>query len=393
MKYDFDSPIERRGTGSMKWDLLEERFGRGDILPYWVADMDFQSPPEVLDALRRKLDHGVFGYPVVTDSLLEAVAGWERGRHGWSVDKSWITWAPGVVAGLSFAVMAFTRPGEQIILQTPVYPPFYQTVELAGRRVVKNPLARRGGRYAMDIEGLEKLVTPTCRTLILCSPHNPVMRVWEKEELEALAELAARKDLLIIADEIHQDFVFSGSRHTCFASLPEMGGRTVTFIAPSKTFNLAGLSSSAAIIPNGILRGAYNAALNRFHLARLNTLGLAAMEAAYSKCAEWCDQLVAYIEGNRDFTETFVRERLPRAVMDHPEGTYVFWLDFRGYGFNEKTLADFLVSEAGVALNSGADYGTEGAGFARLNAGTARSRLEEGLVRIADALEKRGERA
>jgi cystathionine beta-lyase len=389
MNYDFDDYIERRNSNSMKWDLLEEKFGKADILPFWVADMDFKSPPEVRAALSAKLDEGVLGYPVVPDSLFESIINWEKKRHGFKVAKESISWAPGVVAGLAFAVMAFTKPGDGVILQSPVYPPFYELIETAGRRVVKNPLKRVRGRFTFDLEHLESIVTPNCRTLILCSPHNPVARVWKKRELKALAELAEKKDMLILADEIHQDIVYSDAKHTCFASLSgDAANRSLTFIAPSKTFNLAGLASSVAIIPNESLRKRYQSILVRFHLHRLNMMGLVAMEAAYRDCAGWADEMVAYLEGNRDFAEKFIKERMPKAKMDHPEGTYIFWIDFRGYGFDGESLKDFLINKAGVAMNSGTDFGSEGAGFARLNVGTTRALLAEGLERIASALEK-----
>ena len=388
MKYDFDSYIDRHNTNCEKWDWLKETFGRDDLLAMWVADMDFAAPPEVLDALRNKIDHGVLGYPIVPENVFRSIMNWEKTRHGWSFDKSAITWAPGVVAGLAFSLMAFTKPGDSVIIQTPVYPPFYRIINDAGRHIVKNPLRRENGRFVMDIDGLEKLITPTCRTLILCSPHNPVARVWTKDELTALAELAERKDMLIIADEIHQDLVFSDAKHTCFASISkDAGSRTLTFIAPSKTFNIAGLKASVAVIPDETLRGRYISVLERFHLNSLNMFGFIAMETAYGKCAEWLDQLMVYLEGNRDFTEKFVRERMPKAKMDHPEGTYIFWIDFRGYGFNSQTLEDFLVNRAKVALNNGLSFGIEGDGFARINVGTPRAKLAEGLERIANALE------
>lgn len=389
MKYDFDRYVERRNTGSMKWDTLKERFGTDDVLPFWVADMDFKSPPAVIEALQKKLEQGVLGYPAVQDSLLEAVAAWQRTRHSWDVDKSWIAWAPGIVAGLSFSMIAFTEPDEEVIIQTPVYHPFFSVVKSSGRTLVANPLKRENGRYVMDLEHLESLITPKCRTLILCSPHNPIMRVWSKGELEALADLAKRKDMLILADEIHQDLVYSDAKHTCFASLSaDAANRTVTFAAPSKTFNIAGLASSAAIIPNETLRAKYEETLERFDLDGLNLMGQAAMEAAYAKCADWADQVMAYMEGNRSFVEKFLKERMPKAKMDHPEGTYIFWIDFRGYGLSGDALQEFLLKKAKVALNDGRAFGPDGDGFARLNIGTTRKQLEEGLTRIAEALER-----
>ncbi len=390
MKYNFDKYIDRRNTGCEKWDGLEEEFGRKDLLAFWVADMDFPAPPEVLEAVHKKVDQGALGYPIMPKSLYDAIRLWEEKRHGWKFGNEAISWAPGVVAGLSFAVMALTKPGDGVIIQTPVYPPFYRTVREAGRIINENPLKYENGRYVMDLEGLEKLITPTCRTLILCSPHNPVARVWSKEELEALAELAERKDMIIIADEIHQDLVYSDARHICLASLSEeTAKRVITFIAPRKTFNIAGMKASVAIIPDAKLRAMYISVLERFHLNSVNILGITATEAAYSKCGEWLDELLAYLEKNRDYTEKFVRERMPKAHMDHPEGTYIFWIDFRGYGFNAETLERFLVEEAGVALNKGLNFGSAGDGFARINIGTTMEMLKEGLEKIASALDKR----
>ncbi len=389
MKYDFNKYIDRRGTDCEKWDGLKDDFGRDDLLAMWVADMDFPAPPEVLAAIHNKVDEGALGYPMIPDSLRDAICAWEREHYGWEFGREALSWAPGVVAGLSFAVMGLTKPGDQIIIQTPVYMPFYRTVREAGRIIVKNPLIYENGRYTMNFDELEKLVTPTCRTLILCSPHNPVARVWSREELERLADIAIRKNMIIIADEIHQDLVFSDAKHICIGSLPGMAKRTVTFIAPSKTFNIAGMKASVAIIPDELLRGIYVSVLERFHLNSINILGITAMEAAYGKCGEWHKELMAHLEGNRDYMEAFVKERMPKARMDHPEGTYIFWIDFRGYGFNDETLTDFLVNEAKVALDPGIWFGVEGDGFARLNIGTTRAMLKEGLERIAGALDKR----
>ena len=389
MKYDFNKYMDRRGTDCEKWDGLKDDFGRGDLLAMWVADMDFPAPPEVLEAIHKKVDEGALGYPMIPDSLRDTVRAWEREHYGWEFGREAVSWAPGVVAGLSFAVMGLTKPGDQIIIQTPVYMPFYRTVREAGRIIAKNPLKYENGRYTMDFEGLEKLITPTCRTLILCSPHNPVARVWSREELERLTDIAIRKNMIIISDEIHQDLVYSDAKHICIGSLPGMAERTVTFIAPSKTFNIAGMKASVAIIPDELLRGIYVSVLERFHLNSINILGITAMEAAYSKCGEWHRELVAHLEGNRDYMEAFVKERMPKAHMDHPEGTYIFWIDFRGYGFNDETLTDFLVNEAKVALDPGTWFGVEGDGFARLNIGTTRAILKEGLERIAGALDRR----
>ncbi len=389
MKYDFDKYIERRGTDSEKWDGMTEDFGTDDLLAMWVADMDFKTPPEILDAIRAKLDEGILSYPVLPDSLRDAVRAWEKEHYGWEFGREAVCWATGVIAGLSFAVMGVTKPGDGIIIQTPVYKPFYRTVREAGRIIVENPLVYKDGRYEMNFAELEKLVTPTCRTLILCSPHNPVARVWSREELEKLADIVRRKNMIVLSDEIHQDLVYSDAKHTCLASLPGMEKHVMTFFAPSKTFNLAGLKTSVGIIPDERLRAIYISVLERFHLNSINVIGIVAMETAYTKCGEWHRQLMEYLEANRDYTEKFVRERMPKARMDHPEGTFIFWIDFRGYGFNNRTLQEFLVKEAKVALDPGVWFGRAGDGFARINIGTTRAQLKEGLERIAAALDKR----
>ena len=389
MEYNFDKCINRKGTNCEKWDGLKESFGRDDLLPMWVADMDFSAPPEIIAALHKKVDEGAMGYPVMPDSLRDAVCSWEKEHYGWEFGREAVCWSPGVVTGLAFSVMGFTHPAEQVIIQTPVYNPFYRTIREAGRIIVKNPLIRENGRYTMNFDELERIVTPTCRTMIFCSPHNPSSRVWSREELERLADIAVRKDMLIISDEIHQDLVYSDATHICIASLPHMSERTVTFVSASKTFNIAGLKASAAVIPDPRLRAVYLSVLERFHQNSLNILGITAMETAYTKCGKWHAELMKYLQESRDYTEKFIKERMPKAHMDHPEGTYIFWIDFRDYGFNDKTLRKFLADEAHVALDPGTWFGTEGDGFARINIGTPRVLLKEGLNRIADALEAR----
>lgn len=386
MKNNFDEYIERRGTDCEKWDGLKEFFGRDDILAFWVADMDFKSPAPVLEAVCEKVNHGVLGYPKVSESLLDSVQSWQKRRHDFCFDKDAIAWAPCVMTGIAFAIMATTKANDGIIIQTPVYPPFYRAIRDAGREIVKNPLKRENGRYVMDLEGLERLITPTCRTLLLCSPHNPVSRVWTKQELEALADVAKRRDLIIISDEIHQDIVYSGSKHVCIASLPDMDKRVMSFSAPSKTFNIAGLKAAFAVIQNKDLLEKYKKATDRFHFEAPNILAMTAMEAAYTKGDPWLCDLLEYLGENKKMTEDLISTRMPKAKMDTPEGTYVFWIDFRGYGFNSETLHDFLVNKARVALNKGTSFGVEGDGFARLNIGTQRAQLKEGLNRIADAL-------
>lgn len=387
MIYDFDTPLNRRGTNCMKWDDMGARFGRDNLLPFWVADMDFRSPPEVVEVLRGAVDSGVFGYPVMTDGLRDSVAKWQETRHGWKVDAGCVGFTPGVVTGLACAVNAFTSPGDGIVIQTPVYPPFFDVIAGSGREIVENPLLEGDERYEMDYDGLRELLAsrPNVKALILCSPHNPVARVWTREELRSLAGICLEHGVVVFSDEIHQDLAFSDAVHVPLAlASPEIVPNLVTLVAPSKTFNLAGLASSAWIA-EGDAAEAMNESIGRMHLERLNMLGALAMETAYRKGSAWLDELLTYLEGNRTLVETFLRERLPGAMLKHPEGTYIFWLDFRGYGLSSDGLQRILVEEAGVALNAGTTFGRQGEGFARLNIGCPRAQLEEGLSRIAKA--------
>ena len=392
MDYDFDVSVPRKGTGCKKWDLLGSLFGQEDLLPLWIADTEFPAPPPVLEALHRRVDHGIFGYPVRGRSVREAVAGWQRSRHGWDVDPDWVCHAPGVMPGVAVALEALTRPGDGVVVQPPVYPPFHSVVEANGRRLLWNPLVRREGRYGMDLEGLERHLAAGSRTVLLCSPHNPVARVWTREELTHLGQLCARYDARILSDEIHQDVVFSdGGVHVPLASLSrDLAARTLTFVAPSKTFNLAGFYTSGVVIPDPHLRGAYEKRLGSLFLAGANQLGLVAMEAAYREGGPWLDELLRYLEGNRDVLEAFLRDRLPGVVLDHPEGTFVFWLDFRAWETDPAAIQAFLVGEARVALNDGATFGPGGEGFARINIGCPRGMLLEGLKRIHSAAARRG---
>lgn len=387
MAYDFDTPVNRRGTGCMKWDDMGAVFGRGDLLPFWVADMDFRSAPEIIETLREAVDFGVFGYPVMGDSARQAVADWERTRFGWDVDPRHVDFLPGVVPGLGFAIQAFTKPGDGIVIQTPVYPPFFGIIKDNGREVIENPLIDAGTRYEMDFENLEELLSrPNVSALLLCSPHNPVARVWTRGELSRLAELCAAHNVFVFSDEIHQDLVFSDAKHLPTAhAAPELKSRLVTLVAPSKTFNIAGLSGSAWIAEDEKVTAAMRKSLSTLHMERINLLAVKALEVAYRKGAPWLDELMGYLEKNRMIVENFVRERLPRAELKHPEGTFIFWIDFRGYGLSPAELQRVLVNEARVALNPGTSFGKEGEGFARFNVGCPRAQLEEGLARIAEA--------
>ncbi|MDR3165986.1 MAG: PatB family C-S lyase [Synergistaceae bacterium] len=389
-KYDFDSRIDRTGTACEKWDDLKINFGREDLLPFWVADMDFRSAPEITEALRERVEFGVFGYPSEQmETYREAVANWERRRHGWGVSLDEVGLMPGVITGLSVALCELTAPGDGVVIQSPIYPPFFREITHNGRKVVENPLAETDKGYVMDLDHLRSVLTPDVKAILLCSPHNPVARVWKKEELQDLGRLCVEHDIAVICDEIHQDLIYSDAKHIPLSlACPELEGRMVTLAAPSKTFNIAGLRASAWIARDREIYRRLHSAFRRFHLGGINMFGLAALEAAYNRCEAWLDALMEYLEKNRDTVEKFLASRLPRVKLKHPEGTYIFWLDFRDYSFEQKELMDVLVNRAGVAMNNGVPFGRMGEGFARLNIGCPRSQLEAGLDRLADAFGK-----
>jgi cystathionine beta-lyase len=384
--YDFDTPINRKGTDCEKWDEIATVFGRDDLLPFWVADMDFKSAPEIVEALKEKVASGVFGYPIMTDSARESVASWLSGRHGFDVEASEVGFSPGIITSLSIAVQEFTSPGDGVVIQTPVYPQFFALIKKTGRAVVENPLRETEDGYEMDFENLRRVITPDVKAMLLCSPHNPVGRVWRRGELKQLAEICAERGVVVLSDEIHQDIIYSGAKHEPFQlAAPEASDCSVTFVAPSKTFNLAGLCGSAWVAKDEKIASRMERALSSVHCANINMLAHAALETAYRNGAPWVDQLVAYLEGNRDFLEKFLREHMPKAKMKRAEGTFVLWLDFRGYGLDGKELQRALVEKAKVALNPGAAFSRDCGGFARMNIGCPRATLEEGLSRIGKA--------
>jgi cystathionine beta-lyase len=387
--YDFDTPVDRRGTNCEKWDGLKRDFGREDLLPFWVADMDFKSSPEIIEALREKVEFGVFGYPIMSDSGRAAVAEWERVRHGWDVKPKDVGYVAGVVAGLAAAVCEFTDPGDGVVIQPPIYPPFFRVVRNNGRIPVENPLKETEGGYEMDLDHLKKVLTPGVKALLLCSPHNPVARVWRREELAALAEICLERGVMIICDEIHQDIVYSDAKHTPLSlAAPFIDPLLVTFVAPSKTFNIAGLTASAWIANDAGTAARMKRVLDRMQLSGLNLMALTALEAAYTKGTPWLDAALAYLEGNRDFVTGFIRDELPRVGLKHPEGTYIFWLDFRDYGLKNSELTGILINEARVALNNGVNFGSCGEGFVRLNIGCPKAQLADGLSRIKKAFSR-----
>ncbi len=386
MQDGFDRIIERAGTASLKWDGRGERFGREDVIPLWVADMDFLAPRCVRDALERRLAHGVFGYTRMPAGFAEAIASWLARRHGWQARPEWVVPCAGVVFGLYAAVRAFAAPGDGVVVQPPVYDPFYRAVESGGRTVVRSPLRPAGGSYEMDLAGLEACLAAGARMMLLCSPHNPGGRVWRRAELEAVLAAAARRDALVVCDEIHADMVFPGSRHVPIGSLPGAEERVITLSSPTKAFNFPALPVGYAVIADESLRSRFREELRRIPSPTPSIFAIDAVMAAYTEGEGWLEAALSYLDGNRAAVERFCAERLPGVRAMRPQASYLSWIDFRGLGLSENDLHERLVREAGVGLSRGSSYGQEGSGFMRLNFGCPRSLLDQALERIALAL-------
>lgn len=387
MDFDFDQIVERRNTDCTKWDHAPVLFESPDVLPMWVADMDFAAPPVALAAIEARMQHGVFGYVKPSERYYAAVIDWMARRHQFAVSRTWVDTSPGVVPALGTLVRALTEVGDAVIIQPPVYPPFAQVVEQNDRKLVLNPLIWKNDRYEMDLEDFAQKVTAHhVRLLILCSPHNPVGRVWTKAELRALGDVCKRHGVIVIADEIHADLVLPGSVHTPFASLPDHAAFTATCVAPSKTFNIAGLQAAFTIIADDHTRERYQAELHRSGYYSPNVIGMAAAQAVYEEGDTWLDALLIYLEQNVQLIDETIRRDLPSLRFVRPEGTYLAWFDCRALGLSRDELTAFFRHKARVGINDGHTFGDEGDGFIRLNFGCPRSVLKEGLARIATAL-------
>lgn len=386
----FDTVIARQNSGSTKWDDATTLFGSEDVLPFWVADMDFASPPAVTEALAARAEHGIFGYPSPRAYAYDAVAAWLENRHNWKADPDWMLCTPGVVTAITLAVQTFTNPNDKIIIQTPVYPPFFSSVTSQGRIVLENPLIYEAGEYRMDFDDLAAKAKEA-KMLILCSPHNPVGRVWTQTELTRLVQICLENNVLILADEIHGDLVYSGHKHIPLASLETANtDKIITLMAPSKTFNTAGLYTSIAIIPDSKLRRQFSQILQQLAINKTNVFGIAAMEAAYRHGGDWLDELLVYLEANAQYLTEFITANIPAIKVDKPQGTYLAWLDCRNLNLPQQELAKFFAHKAKVGLNDGATFGQQGNGFMRLNFGCPRPVLAEGLSRIAKAVKQLG---
>ncbi len=388
MTYDFDRKVDRQGTGSLKWEFGKTIHGIDGVLPMWVADMDFEVAPPITEAIVRRAQHPVYGYTLWRDSYYEAVIDWMKRRFDWSVEKEWLVFSPGIVPAVNLAVQAFTRPGEKVIVQPPVYYPFANAVLNNGRQLVNNPLVLDGDRYRMDFEQLEQAIDSRTKMLILCSPHNPVGRVWTEEELTRVAEICLRHKILLVSDEIHADLVMRGHRHFPMATVaPELKDLLITCTAPSKTFNLAGLQAANIMIPNEALRERYIIASRNCGTWLGNIFGLEALEAAYRFCEDWLEQLLDYLNDNNRLLCQFVEDRLPGVGVMPLEGTYLAWMDFRPLGYEDDTLEDLLLKKGKVWLDRGRLFGGPSKGFQRINIACPRALLQEGLQRIAAVLE------
>jgi cystathionine beta-lyase len=392
MKYDFDEIIDRRNTNSLKYDCAAERGMPEGLLPLWVADMDFRSPPCVLSALRGVSEHGVFGYSVPKDGWFEPLQAWFAARFGFAVEREWIVQSPGVVFALSTAVRAFTDEGAGVLIQRPVYYPFSNSIRLNNRKIINNPLLFENGGYRIDFADFErKIIENNVKLFILCSPHNPVGRVWKRDELERLGAICQKHGCLIVSDEIHCDFVFPGHRHTVFAGIsPELADNIILCTAPSKTFNLAGLQISNIVIKNKELRRKFSREIRRTGYDEPNIFGLAACRAAYESGGDWLRALLEYLNGNLSFLRDFLRESIPEARLVEPEGTYLIWVDFRELGLSAAALDELIVKKAGLWLDGGAMFGEEGEGFQRINTACPRSVLKQALTQLKNAVQSGG---
>ncbi|AZU63800.1 MalY/PatB family protein [Neobacillus mesonae] len=379
----FNEKIDRLNTASVKWEATKEIFGETDLWPMWVADMDFKPPQAVIEAIKKRADHGVFGYTFIPESTKQAIAAWVSKRHSWTIDGSWLLYCSGVVQAISTAIQAFTEEGDRVLLQSPVYTPFFEMIKQNNRTVVNSPLILEGNQYRIDFAAFEEELKKGCKLFLLCSPHNPGGRVWTKDELLQMGELCLKYNCLILSDEIHSDLVYKEYKHTPIASITEtLSENVITCIAPSKTFNLAGLQASVAIIKNNTLRKQFDDTLKRQGFFTLNTFGIIAMEAAYLEGEAWLEELMAYLQDNKQYVLNFLQENLPEITCIDSEGTYLLWLDCRKLGLSDQELRASLLQKGRLALEPGTKYGLGGEGFVRMNIACPKEHVIEGLNRL-----------
>lgn len=386
--YDFDKIVDRTGSGDLKHEVLAERYGRADLLPLWVADMDFETPEFITDALRRRLEHSLFGYTVEPKDYWPTVQKWIKDHHGWDVKREWLSYIPGIVKGIGMVINVFTKPDEKVIIQPPVYHPFRLTPEGNGREVVYNPLKENSdGSYSMDFDNLEEVADDKCKVLILSNPHNPAGIVWDKDTLARLAEFCYDHNILVISDEIHCDMALWGNTHVPFATASDKAAQcSITFGAPSKTFNIAGIVSSYSIIPNDEIRNRFYTWLAANELNEAPMFSPIATIAAFKNGEQWRKAMLHYVEQNILFMEEYCKTHLPKIKPLRPEASFLVWLDCRALGLNHEQLIDLFVNKAHLALNDGEMFGKGGAGFMRVNVGTPRPILTKALEQLTEAI-------
>ena len=388
MPIDFDSYISRNGTASVKYDTRVDNFGRSDVIPLWVADMDFAAPKAVQNALIARATHPIYGYTTDSESLYEALKSWYSKRYNWTINREWIMFCPGVVPSLHASIFALTKLCDSIIVQPPVYAPFLALPKLTGRNLVVNPLMLTDNRYYVDLNHLERCVVNGARLLLLCSPHNPVGRVWQHQELMEILKICEQYDVTVISDEIHSDLIYPNARHTPLAQLAGNAVKVITAVSPSKTFNIPGLGLSALIVSDQGDRTAIRKIFETWSVGVFNPFSLVAFEAGYREGAEWLDELLKYLTDTRHFIRKFLQQNLPRIKMIESEGTYLLWLDCRELKLSDLQLKQFFVEKAGVGLSPGILFGEQGSGFMRMNMAAPRNCIAQALEQIARAAQR-----
>ncbi|WP_404347419.1 pyridoxal phosphate-dependent aminotransferase [Sutcliffiella horikoshii] len=385
--YDFNESINRKNTSSVKWDETGRVFGSTDVLPMWVADMDFQAPQEVTKAIMDKAQHGIYGYTAISTSVDDAVTSWFQKQHGWELKQEWLTYISGVVPALSATIQTFSNPGDKVIVFSPVYYPFYDMVTYNDRKLITSPMEYRNGRYYMDLQDFEAKLDGDVKLLLLCNPHNPGGTVWTREELEQLGKICVKHNVIIVSDDIHADLVFENHTYNAIASISDdIARQTVTCIAPTKTFNIAGLQAAAMVTSNDSFREKLELFMKKQGHFLLNMLGVSAMEAAYRHGKPWLDEVLDHIEDNMDYAVEYIQKEIPGVDASKPEGTYLLWIDCRKLGLGEEELKRLLLHKGKLALESGGKFGKEGNGFVRMNVACTKTTLQEGLLRLKTAL-------
>lgn len=387
--YDFNAPIDRRGTHCVKFDALKDMYGRDDLLSLWVADMDFATPDFIVDAIKERLEHPIFGYTIEPERYRDAIITWIASHHGWAVKREWICYIPGIVKGIAMAINALLKAGDKIIIQPPVYHPFRNVAAHNGFEIVENPLlVDSNGSYSIDFDHLERVADKNCRLLILANPHNPIGILWQRETLIRLADFCHSRGIIVISDEIHSDMALWGKRHIPFASVSDKAAQcSITFGAPSKTFNIAGIVTSYAIVPNDKLRNKFFGWMEGNELNHPDIFAPIATIAAFENGEQWRREMIEYIEGNIEFTIEYCKQHIPQIVAVRPEASFLVWLDCRGLGLTHDKIVELFTQKAALALNDGAIFGTQGEGFMRLNVGTPREVLQTALERLKTAVD------